>query len=173
MKTIFKVAMLIAIMVSFSCEHESPVDLNSEDLQVQTDNSKKGKKVTKSFSNDLEGDDSPSAGECGGQTFYGTMTHLGKITGFGVTICPEDGDDPLTFISNDIIFAANGDEVYTTSTTYFVILSDTEGTYTGGFDITGGTGRFEEATGYGTFENAVYDLTTGHFSHNAIGEITY
>ena len=181
MKTIFKLTLLFVILFAISCSPESMTDPNLDNSSAKNLSSdltsKKNansKKVTRSISNSLESDDYAEAGPLGGFKFYGTMTHLGKIKGIGVTIdIIDNGDGTFNFISDDVIIGANGDEVHAKSNIRFIVIDDETGTYTGGAEITGGTGRFYGASGYLIFENALYDLTTGHASHDAYGEITY
>jgi hypothetical protein len=117
------------------------------------------------------------------------MTHLGKIYG---TVAPsdftltEDGFDILTTAGdNDVIYAANGDELHSLSDISFVgPVNDFEFgpfTYSGTITFTGGTGRFENAEGFMTIENGEYviigqnedGLPLGAFSHVGNGEIKY
>ena len=64
----------------------------------------------------------------------GKATHLGRITGVATVYY-----DPVTWIpvkADQTLIAANGDELYITATF-------------GAYVITGGTGRFEDASGSG------------------------
>lgn len=85
--------------------------------------------------------------------FSGNFSHLGSFIGV-VDLDPTDG------IDDTVWFAANGDTV-TNQTTSFVPAPD--GTYVQTIVITGGTGRFEGATGTATitgnfdFGSLVYD----------------
>jgi hypothetical protein len=85
--------------------------------------------------------------------FSGNFSHLGRFTGV-VDLDPNDGTDDTVWV------AANGDTV-TNQTTSFVPNPD--GTYVQTIVITGGTGRFEGATGTATitgdfdFGTFVYD----------------
>jgi hypothetical protein len=66
----------------------------------------------------------------------GNVTHLGKITGTATVYY-----DPATWMPTGadlILVAANGDELYQTTTMT-------------GYAVTGGTGRFAGATGSGSF----------------------
>ncbi len=85
--------------------------------------------------------------------FSGNFSHLGRFTGV-VDLDTSDGTDDTMWV------AANGDTV-TNQTTSFVPAGD--GTYVQEIVITGGTGRFENATGAATitgnfdFGTFVYD----------------
>ena len=87
--------------------------------------------------------------------FSGNFSHLGAFTGV-VDLEPSDGTDDTVWV------AANGDTV-TNRTTSFLPAPD--GTYVQTIVITGGTGRFEGATGSATitgnfdFFTFVYDGT--------------
>jgi hypothetical protein len=74
----------------------------------------------------------------------GVATHLGKFTRTEeILLNPMDGTatGSITFIS------ADGDELYCTFTAAFVSTNEIVGTYT----FTGGTGRFEGASGTAPF----------------------
>jgi hypothetical protein len=81
----------------------------------------------------------------------------------------------FSITSNDITYAANGDELWTKGS--IVIHYPTDGsstaTITGGSTIVGGTGRFAGATGFLIYDNMVYNVVTGHESHTGHGKITY
>ncbi|MHC5011399.1 MAG: hypothetical protein ACYTG6_10675 [Planctomycetota bacterium] len=81
----------------------------------------------------------------------GTGTHLGTCDLSSITTwTPKDGG--LWFEGNGTITAANGDEFHYTSYGWSF-----PGSADGDYEITGGTGRFEGATGSGSFtvsENA-------------------
>ena len=82
--------------------------------------------------------------------YTGTATHLGRVdlVEFLCLDFSEDPEDPLVpFVVYGEYVAANGDEL-----TFFVegvFNRDTGVVVDGGFDFTGGTGRFEDATGSG------------------------
>jgi hypothetical protein len=94
--------------------------------------------------------------------YTGNATHLGRFTRFETAILKPDGS-----VSGSIDYvAANGDELFTTFSGSFVNPTTATGTYT----ITGGTGRFEGATGTATFE-AVTDFQ--HVDVTFDGTISY
>jgi len=73
----------------------------------------------------------------------GNSTHLGSFTRTEYIYFGPNGA-----ISGNLIFkAANGDELWADFSGQFTSLTTAEGTYT----ITGGTGRFSDATGSVTF----------------------
>jgi hypothetical protein len=110
------------------------------------------------------------------------MSHVGKYTGQTFTTSFEFNADFTGGIqtSDDIVVAANGDEIWTKSETVITFSPETgpggdqtfsAGTYAGGFDIVGGTGRFEGATGRMDLDNGVFG--GGIATHNAEGTIIY
>lgn len=179
MKRTFMAAM--AILLLAACTKDSSTDsFLLEDIEAKQNG---GNRVTRPISNSLQSDPDPSlpplacAGggyAAGGALFYGTITHLGKVTGNVVNqSCEFLTDGRLKITSKDRIIAANGDFLYTEGTIYVTVVSAETATITGGSTITGGTGRFVGATGYFIYENMVVDLVTGHESHTSYGEITY
>ncbi|MFL1012355.1 hypothetical protein [Flavisericum labens] len=174
MKTILKFTVLFAILLAMSCQTESLDEAtitNTEALDLTAKKSKKGKRVSKPISNSIEFapiDDVFSA-------FNGTQTHFGKIHGTSETTgVIDNGDGTLTITGNDITYAANGDILYATSELLLTLPAEgTLATYTVSITITGGTGRFDGATGWLNANNGVIDLVTGIGSHAASGEITY
>ena len=170
--------MAAAILMLSACKKE----LMSEDMTQALSNknsalNSKVKRVTRPISNVLQSDPDPNPTSVyGGALFYGTMTHLGTVHGTVVnkSFSPiSEGKFSIT--SEDITYAANGDELWTKGDIVLTYPTDgsTTATITGGSIIAGGTGRFAGATGYFIYENMVYDIVTGHESHTAHGEITY
>lgn len=111
----------------------------------------------------------------GGATFEGAgqVTHMGKTEQEGTLFLGELGDD-LTApgYGSVTITAANGDQV---SFDYVGILDAVTGEGIGTFEFTGGTGRFADATGSGTFY-AVIDLSVPEGQPMSVeldGEIDY
>jgi hypothetical protein len=104
----------------------------------------------------------------------GVATHLGKVT-LASTDCinPLNPDFTLfSFASNSVALSlANDDQI---SAKYFGTLTveGPVGVITGGFEITGGTGRYAGATGAGTVQG-VEDMTTGKGQIQLIGTISY
>jgi len=81
----------------------------------------------------------------------GRATHLGLYTAFAViTNIPQGPGEPPKFEGVITMVAANGDQLdfhYFGVTTQILPIREGEGTY----EITGGTGRFAEASGQGAF----------------------
>jgi hypothetical protein len=109
----------------------------------------------------------PLKGSLGGDRdgFSGNLTHLGRFDGV------------YDYLTNTAVYtAANGDTV-TTETTFFgpVDCLDPPNcavfTYVQDLDITGGTGRFENAKGSATVEGVI-NFVTGEFDGYLKGTIT-
>lgn len=167
MKTIFKLLVIPILLVAISCSVE-PVTDTTEDLNSVT---LKGKR--KGHCDIMK--ERPSRNTyVGGEenTFSGTWGYpVGEYTGSSIiTGFVDNLDGTLTQTSDDIVIAEGGDELWTSSTVLIVPASLTEGTYTANFIVTGGTGRFLNATGSFRIKNGVYDETGAY--HNAIGKIT-
>src|SRR5688572_733617 len=112
----------------------------------------------------------------------GNATHLGKLKKGISTLhhvdCNLSGETALltTNVSGQLV-AANGDMIFYTGSdvvNVFNLLtaSGTTGTIDGSWTITGGTGRFEGASGAFTISGLV-DFTTFSFTAYANGTITY
>ena len=85
-------------------------------------------------------------------TLYGNASHLGAYTGSYVLGIPipgtdDDGNSILTFDQSGELVAANGDSI-TFDGTCTVYVAGFVGPAKCTYDITGGTGRFENASGY-------------------------
>jgi hypothetical protein len=93
--------------------------------------------------------------------FSGTFSHLGRFTGV-VDLDPSDGTDDTVWT------AANGDTV-TNQTTGFTVFPD--GSYEQTIVVTGGTGRFLDATGSATITGA-FDFMTLVYDGHLIGSIS-
>lgn len=92
------------------------------------------------------------------QTLSGNATHLGNISGT-ISSCADVSTNPATIYDVKIVFeAANGDLLYF------------EGS-SGSFEITGGTGRFDDATGSVT--GGFTPIGQGRFDSYLDGEIQY
>lgn len=164
MKTMFNLAILLIFAITISCDSET---LSDPDGAIQASKSANAKKVTKDFTNSLTGTV---------DGFYGIMTHVGKYTGVDVKPFIFVFTGELTGIQYgfETITAANGDEIWTESTSDITFIDDgtyLNGTYTGTWVITGGTGRFAGATGSATINNGVFDADGNR--HNSVGTITY
>jgi hypothetical protein len=104
-------------------------------------------------------------------TGSGTATHLGNGTNeWYVCLNTETGGLEGAFYGT--LTAANGDKVYFSQPDPSVFTIDQNGNVTGEFDITGGTGRFEGATGH-INTSGVNDFLNMTFDINSEGYITY
>jgi len=112
----------------------------------------------------------------------GQATHLGNLNGDNSTLHHDDCSTSVstatlaTSVSGQLA-AANGDLVYYTGEDVIdisavLIQSGTTGSINGTWTITGGTGRFDGASGSFTISGTV-DFVTGTFSAEANGTITY
>jgi hypothetical protein len=93
----------------------------------------------------------------------GNATHLGNFTRQEVLVLGADG----SFTGTIVFVAANGDELHVDVSGGFTGATTAAGTYT----FTGGTGRFDDATGSATFEVDAPDF--GHVSVTFDGTINY
>lgn len=167
MKTIFKLLVLPVLLVAVSCSVESVADTNEDLNPVTLQGKRKGQcdlmKERPSRNTYIGGENN---------TYSGTWGYpVGEFTGVSViTSFVDNLDGTFTQTSDDIVIAEGGAELWTESVVLIVPESETSGTYTANFIVTGGTDRFENATGSFRIKNGVYN-ETGAF-HNAIGKIT-
>lgn len=109
---------------------------------------------------------------------FGNLTHIGKLQAgsYGIPLTCEVYDIStftlrLTYIL--IYVAPNGDELYGESD--ILVTPDPQnfdnGSFTGGVVVTGGTGRFENASGSWDYDNGFY--IGPNSSWEIDGEITY
>lgn len=78
----------------------------------------------------------------------GTATHIGRFTIVEPNnLVKRNADGSLTITGPATITAANGDEIFTTHIGQVKFLDNGMAQVTAEFTITGGTGRFAEATG--------------------------
>jgi hypothetical protein len=108
-------------------------------------------------------------------TGAGHASHLGRVT-LSLTETLDFASSPGIIVVRDgrmVMVAANGDELHWTYEGTGS-LPDAEGNtvINGSFVITGGTGRFTDATGTGTIQGSV-DTFTGVVSVTYLGTITY
>ena len=182
MKKIFKLLLVPALLIVFSCDQETVTDYWPEDLTAITAKGKKSRPIKNSLQS------APDPSGSGLTFFWGTMSHLGKVYGTVETTLFEevyDGDGNLIawhITSSDIVNASNGDLLYTfgdiTIDLSGIDLStvDAPGTIapiTGGSIIDGGTGRFKNATGEFFYHNMIIDVLTFEESHTSTGWIMY
>ena len=177
MKAILKLAVLTTFILSVvSCSTEAISEIENSDLTATAAKAKKPRPIKNTY----VGVDRFEDGILVGADFSGNMSHAGKITGQTTTADFYFFSETQAFqSSDDVIVTANGDEIYTASEVIITFsaasIADctySEGIYTGGFDIVGGTGRFDGATGrmeivnHGVFNSGISE-------HNAAGTITY
>jgi hypothetical protein len=102
--------------------------------------------VSATWDNIFDGLFAPPANFTGG----GPVTHMGKTTQTGTLYLKQDDSDPLFSGHGSVtITAANGDQL---TFDYEGLLNPLTGEGSGTFTFTGGTGRFANATGTGTFD---------------------
>ncbi len=180
-KSVLVAAFIAAFFVTLSCSQESDAYDSNELTGIEA---KMGKDVTRPVRITLEGIDNADGP---GGTITGKMTHLGKITGINgpseIYEVFEGGLKSRTIAGGkDIIYAANGDEVWATNDLTIIFTSETTAVYTGLITFKGGTGRFEGSSGFMEIENGdleVVGLKTdgvtpiAAISHVGNGEITY
>jgi hypothetical protein len=110
-------------------------------------------------------------------TGTGYYNHLGFTTlRFPSTITGTASCGGFTAVEQDTYTGANGDSVF--QTVHDTICpTSTPGDFTlnGSFTVTGGTGRFADASGSGTVQASIVftSATTGTFSGTQSGTITY
>jgi len=100
----------------------------------------------------------------------GTGTHIGNHTSEWFVCSNQQGGLEGAFTGT--ITAANGDEIYISQPDPSVFTIDELGNVTGEFDIVGGTGRFEDATGHFN-TTGVDDFANMTFDIYSEGTITY
>src|SRR6267143_1235689 len=111
-------------------------------------------------------------------TGSGVREHMGE-TSFAasstITGPAASCEHGFTATEQETFTAANGDKVFTSSNDVLCPTSANTFQITGSWTITGGTGRFEDASGTGTFHalGVMTSSTSGTFSLTATGTITY
>jgi hypothetical protein len=141
------------------------------------------KKGARPFRATLEGNANPdfSQGPCNvSNTESGTghALHLGKVTWSStevVNFCVDPEDPTLAAVSGQmVIIAANGDHLTLSySTTVRADFSAGTLTASGTFTITGGTGRFADATGGGTLTATGSLVPPFEIAGTLAGEVSY
>ncbi|WP_281540630.1 hypothetical protein [Maribacter aestuarii] len=176
MKAIFKLSVLATfILAVVSCSTEAISEDGLTDFTSTTAKAKKPRPIKNSFM----GFDRFEDGVLVGNSFSGNISHGGKYTGEGTTTnFYFTSESEAVQTSEDFIVVANGDKIFTSSEVFITFTPESvidgtysSGTYVGGFDFVGGTGRFEGATGRMEMDNGVFD--SGVAQHNAEGTITY
>ncbi|HET6975956.1 MAG TPA: hypothetical protein VFI24_06520 [Pyrinomonadaceae bacterium] len=102
-------------------------------------------------------------------TGSGTATHLGQWTVSGSPKYTPDSNGVLHSSGEATIIAANGDKL---QVQIDGVLDPVAGVDQGVFYFTGGTGRFEGATGSANFVVTINPLTGG-FELTVVGKINY
>ena len=112
----------------------------------------------------------PFAEEGAPLTTTGTGTHLGKFTGAGTLFFSLQEDGMILGEGMQTLTAANGD---TLDTEFSGLLDPETGEATVEFVITGGTGRFEDATGGFIADVQTVSQVPPTFSFQVSGTISY
>ncbi len=101
----------------------------------------------------------------------GTTTFANTVTVTGSAACAGG----VTASEQETFTAANGDELFSSAIDVACPTSPTAFQLTASFTITGGTGRFADASGSGTTQLSavITSMTTGTFSGTSSGTITY
>jgi hypothetical protein len=110
-------------------------------------------------------------------TGTGNYEHLGLVhLGFTSTITGTSGCGGFTAMEQDVFTAANGDKLVLSVQDIFCPTSTPGGyTFTATFLITGGSGRFADASGSGNIQGTATftSQTTGTFAGSTSGTISY
>jgi hypothetical protein len=112
----------------------------------------------------------PFAEEGAPFTTTGTGTHLGNFTGAGTLFFSLQEDGMILGEGMQTLTAANGD---TLDTEFSGLLDPETGAATVEFIITGGTGRFEDATGEFTADVQTVNQAPPTFTFTVNGNISY
>jgi hypothetical protein len=112
-------------------------------------------------------------------SFTGNLSHIGPIAGGDVATLTATGPATFTYTGTDTLAAANGDKLFSTFTGSGVFTSATTAESSQVNTITGGTGRFADASG--TFTITISSLivsvsSTSETAHNTDtfnGQISY
>jgi hypothetical protein len=92
---------------------------------------------------------------------YGQATHLGKFVGQFPSIQFSDAPEGPANEGTGILIAANGDSVTIHMVDYLVYMDESIAVCQGTYDIAGGTGRFLNASGHGSY-TAIVELTNAN-----------
>ncbi len=185
-------AILSFTMVLYSCKKETSTDVNSTDDMLSANGA--GKKVTRPMkvnfysSADLNPSipPTPCTGDLGlqnpGYFMHGTATHMGQLISSNSRGQDTKCDFRLAtgLLNTEVagqLAAANGDLLYYTGVDVLdannFLIGLPEGTIKGRWTFTGGTGRFQGATGYFDFQGPLYFTPPAYFSFTGEGIITY
>ena len=110
-------------------------------------------------------------------TGTGHLEHLGKTTLAAISTAtgPASCHGGFVVTEKDIFTAANGDKLFGTANEMACPTSQTSFQLNGPWTITGGTGRFEHASGSGSvhIDAVVTSMTGGTFTATTTGTVTY
>jgi len=187
MKTIVKLFFFAAFLGLFvACEKS---DENVDQLPVSVKKSAKPHEVTVPFNAEFMGNYMPTSGVdldmCGAYPMIrifneggGTATHLGKFTHyFDFCVNDQTGEYPFDHIEAFFV-AANGDTLFVK--VYGRVINgrlphhpeDVNSYFTDPWEILGGTGRFEGASGGGMTDDYNRDSYPANSFHHWTGTIT-
>jgi hypothetical protein len=183
----------LAVLLFAGCQKES-ISENKAQFDAVSESNQANNTKARPLSGNLTNAPNPDAAPIlcsgvipvSGQNFiYGNVSHLGQLKpgslgtalNCDITNFPSALDPSLrgTVTYNEVWVAANGDKVFNFSTIYIVgNVADggATGTWTGSGTITGGTGRFEGASGSWDFVNGRY-FADGTSAWSISGSITY
>jgi hypothetical protein len=112
-------------------------------------------------------------------TSSGQLAHIGSYTGQSTEQFIPTSATTFSFAGTVTLVAANGDELFASFTGSGAFTSATTSTSTNTFTITGGTGRFDGASGtltetiYSTIDSVSGTTQTSHEASTVSGTITY
>jgi hypothetical protein len=107
------------------------------------------------------------------------LSHLGAVTGSGVQTITLTGPNTFSFTGAGTTVAANGDELFATTSGTGMLTSTGSAAATTVNTITGGTGRFAGASGTFTVTSlstpvsTVGSIETFTFTNTTTGQISY
>ena len=109
----------------------------------------------------------------------GQLSHLGAVAASGVQTIALTGPNTISFTGATTTVAANGDELFTTTSGTGTLTSTGSATATTFKTIAGGTGRFADASGtftttsLSTPVSTVGSIETFSFTQTTTGQISY
>jgi len=183
----------MAVLLFAACQKESITE-NKSQFDAVSESSQANNPKARPISGDLNNAPDPDAAPvlCSGvvpisgqNLIYGNVSHMGKLKSGTVGIALDceitnfpsalDPSFRATINFNEIWVAANGDKLFSSSTIYIVgdpATQNTTFTWTGSNIVTGGTGRFEGATGGWQQLNGKF-FADGTATWSISGNITY
>jgi hypothetical protein len=115
----------------------------------------------------------------GTASYTGNLSHLGTVTGSDVATFSFTGPATFRYTGTDTVVAANGDELFSTVSGSGAFTSPTTSESTQVNTITGGTGRFADASGTFTvtISSVIVSISatseTSDFTDTIKGQISY